>query len=83
MNEKVTILDRKEIEILGATRVIASTAKEAVIEIEGGIITVSGNNLEVTKLDLDNREVKFSGQINNVKFSDKREKVGLLKRIFK
>ncbi len=83
MNEKVTILDRKEIEILGATRVIASTAKEAVIEIEGGIMTVSGNNLEVTKLDLDNREVKFSGQINNVKFSDKREKVGLLKRIFK
>mgnify|MGYP001625284883 CR=1 FL=1 len=83
MNEKVTILDRKEIEILGATRVIASTAKEAVIEIEGGIMTVAGNNLEVTKLDLDNREVKFSGQINNVKFSDKREKVGLLKRIFK
>lgn len=83
MNEKVTILDRKEIEILGATRVIASTAKEAVIEIEGGIMTVSGNNLEVTKLDLDNREVKFSGQINNVKFFDKREKVGLLKRIFK
>ena len=83
MNEKVTILDRKEIEILGATRVIASTAKEAVSEIEGGIMTVSGNNLEVTKLDLDNREVKFSGQINNVKFSDKREKVGLLKRIFK
>ena len=83
MNEKVTILDRKGIEILGATRVIASTAKEAVIEIEGGIMTVAGNNLEVTKLDLDNREVKFSGQINNVKFSDKREKVGLLKRIFK
>lgn len=83
MNEKVTILDRKEIEIIGATRVTASTAKEAVVEIDGGMLTISGNNLEVTKLDLDNHEVKFSGQINDVKFSERREKVGLLKRIFK
>lgn len=83
MNEKVTILDRKEIEIIGATRVTTSTAKEAVVEIDGGMLTISGNNLEVTKLDLDNNEVKFSGQINDVKFSERHEKVGLLKRIFK
>lgn len=83
MNEKVTIINRNEIEAQGATRVIASTAKEAVVEIEGGVMTITGANLEVTKLDLDNKEVKFSGIISNVKFSERREKVGLIKRIFK
>lgn len=83
MNEKVTIINRNEIEVQGATRVIASTAKEAVVEIEGGVMTITGANLEVTKLDLDNKEVKFSGIISNVKFSERREKVGLIKRIFK
>ena len=83
MNEKVTIINRNEIEVQGATRVIASTAKESVVEIEGGVMTITGANLEVTKLDLDNKEVKFSGIISNVKFSERREKVGLIKRIFK
>ena len=83
MNEKVTIINRNEIEVQGATRVIATTAKESVVEIEGGVMTITGANLEVTKLDLDNKEVKFSGIISNVKFSEKREKVGLIKRIFK
>lgn len=83
MNEKVTIINRNEIEVQGATRVIASTAKEAVVEIEGGVMTITGVNLEVTKLDLDNKEVKFGGIISNVKFSERREKVGLIKRIFK
>ncbi len=83
MNEKVTIVNRNEIEIQGANRVIASTAKEAVVELENGVMVISGNNLEVTKLDLENKEVKFSGTISNVKFTEKHEKVGLLKRLFK
>ena len=83
MNEKVTIVNRNEIEIQGANRVIASTAKESVVELENGVMVISGNNLEVTKLDLENKEVKFSGTISNVKFTEKHEKVGLLKRLFK
>lgn len=83
MNEKVTIVNRNEIEIQGSNRVIASTAKEAVVELENGVMVISGNNLEVTKLDLENKEVKFSGTISNVKFTEKHEKVGLLKRLFK
>ena len=83
MNEKVTIVNRNEIEIQGANRFIASTAKEAVVELENGLMVISGNNLEVTKLDLENKEVKFSGAISNVKFTEKHEKVGLLKRLFK
>ena len=83
MSEKIIIQDRNITEITGATRVIASTAKEAVVELENGTVILSGNNLLLTKLDLDNLELKFSGIITNLKFSDKREKVGLLKRIFK
>lgn len=83
MNEKVTITNRSEIEIQGANRVIASTSKEAVVEIENSTLVISGNNLEVTKLDLENHIVKFSGTITNVKFAEKHEKTSFLKRLFK
>ena len=70
--------------IKGANRVISSTPTQAVVETSTNSIIISGNNLEVKKLDLDNHEVTFSGKITNLKFSSPSgPKQPLLKRIFK
>ncbi len=83
MNEKITIFNRNEIELIGANKVTASTQKEAVVELENGVAVISGENLEVVNLNLESKEVKFTGIITGVKFEHKKEKIGLLKRIFK
>ncbi len=83
MNDLVTIENQKQITIKGATKVLSSTQNQSVVEVEGSTLVVSGSNLEVKKLDLDNKEVVFSGNISSLKFNNKAEKQPFLKRIFK
>lgn len=81
--ERIIIDDRKSIIINGATKVISTTQTQAIVEIEDTNLLVSGTNIEVIKLDLNNKEVEFAGNINSVKYLSKTEKTPLLKRIFK
>lgn len=81
--ETILIEDRKKIAIKGATKVVSSTDTQAVVEVGGGNVLISGTNIEVTKLDLENKEVSFSGTINGIKYTQKAEKTNLLKRLFK
>ncbi len=81
--ENICIEDRKKITINGATKVLSSTSTQAVVEVGDCNIVISGTNIEVTKLDLDNKEVIFSGNINSIKYTTKQEKTNLIKRLFK
>ena len=81
--ESICIEDRKKLTIKGATKVISATDSQAVVEIGGSNVVISGTNIEVTKLDLDNKEVCFSGNINGLKYAQKTEKVNIIKRLFK
>lgn len=81
--ESLCIEDRKKLILTGATKVISSTSTQAVVEVGDANIVISGTNIEVTKLDLDNKTVTFSGNINSVKYTAKTEKTSLLKRMFK
>ena len=81
--ESITIEDRKKLSILGATKVISSTNTQAVVEVSGSSLVISGNNIEVIKLDLDNKQVVLSGNIGAVKYVTKTEKQPIFKRLFK
>lgn len=81
--ENICIEDRKKITIDGATKVLSSTSNQAVVEVGDCSIVIAGTNIEVTKLDLDNKEVIFSGNINSIKYTTKQEKTNLIKRLFK
>lgn len=81
--ENICIEDRKKITIDGATKVLSSTSNQAVVEVGDCSIVIAGTNIEVTKLDLDNKEVVFSGNINSIKYTTKQEKTNLIKRLFK
>ena len=83
MEDKVIIDSRKLITIFGATKVISSTLTQAVVEINDATMIISGSNMEVVKLNLDDKEVEFSGEIKEVKYSHKQEKTSFMKRISK
>ena len=83
MSNFISIENQNNININGATKVVSSTQNQAVVESEETSIIISGSDLEVKKLDLDNKEVSFSGKITNIKFSSYSQKLPLLKRIFK
>lgn len=81
--ESICIEDRKKLTISGATKVVSATDTQAVVEVGGTNVVISGSDIEVTKLDLDNKSVCFSGNINGVKYTQKVEKGNFVKRLFK
>ncbi len=84
MSESVFIEDNNSISIKGAKKVVSSTQNQAVVETSTTTIVITGANIEVKKLDLDNEMVVFCGKTSNVKFSSLGgSKQPLLKRIFK
>ena len=50
--------------IKGATKVISSTQGSACVETDENSIVASGQNIEVKKLNLDEKEVCFSGNFS-------------------
>lgn len=83
MEEKIVLDNRKVLSILGATRVVSSTSTQAVVEVLDTNILIQGSELEVVKLNLDEKEVEFSGNITSFKYLAKKEKISFFKRIFK
>lgn len=81
--ESVTIENRSFIILTGATKMISSTETQSVVEVGDSNIVITGQNLEITKLDLENKEVNIKGTINSLKYSKKAEKTSLIKRLFK
>ena len=70
--------------IKGATKVVSSTTSQAVVEMGEKCVVLSGEKIEVKKLNLEEGEVCFEGEFLNIKFTHSSGKKGsLLKRIFK
>ncbi len=81
--ESILIEDRKKLTLIGALKVVSATNTQAVVEVANNNVVISGSNIEVTKLNLDNKEVCFSGNIVGVKYMQKAEKGNFIKRLFK
>ena len=81
--ENITIENRNQMSITGATKMISSTDNQSVVEVGDCNIIISGQNLEITKLDLENKQVNIKGIINSLKYSQKKEKNNIFKRLFK
>ena len=72
------------LQIKGATKIISSTQTQAIVETSDNGIIISGTEIEVKKLNLDEQEVIIGGKFTNLKFGNLNvKKQPLLKRIFK
>lgn len=70
------------LQIQGAKKVLSCTPTQAVVAADKKII-ISGNSIEVKKLNLENEEICLAGVFSNIKFAAEEEKKSFLKRIFK
>ena len=77
-------LEGNLLEIKGATKVLSSTQTQAIVEADQKCFILSGNNIEVKQLNLDECVVCFYGDWSSIKIGcSKKEKPPFLKRIFK
>jgi len=83
MESKITIENRKNISIVGVTKV--KTALETKIEVEmceNDFASILGSDMHITKLDLTNNLLDVSGNINSLSFGKGIGKKNLIKKVF-
>ena len=81
--KNLSLNNQNELDISGAKKIISCSPNQAVVDTDTKRIILSGNQIEVKKLDLENFEVLFQGSFQNVKIIDHGEKKSIIKRIFK
>lgn len=80
---KLLHLEGESLILQGVTKVISSSQSQTVLQCGEQVIVLTGNNIEVKKLELETGEVCLQGNFSNIKLSTKSEKQPFLKRIFK
>lgn len=80
-NSKIILENRNTLALNGVEKADVAT-KQSFSCICGGVpLQISGENLEVVKLDISQGIVELKGEINSLKFD--KEKKNILKRLFK
>ena len=83
MENKVCLINRKNLSLTGIEKVVGINENSLLANVEGGVLSVSGQNMEVKRLDVESGNLEIEGKIDSIKYLDKKEKLSLLKRIFK
>lgn len=82
MEHTLNLVDRKFLTITGVEKVVSVKPDLLQVKTSAGDMVVSGQNIEVTKLDLEQHTINLSGKFDTVKYSEN-NKTPLLKKIFK
>ncbi|MBQ7880760.1 MAG: hypothetical protein IJ358_02845 [Clostridia bacterium] len=78
----LTITDRKHLSITGVDKVISVKPDLVQLKSNNGDIVITGQNIEVTKLDLNEHTLTLNGKFDSIKYLEN-NKTPLLKKIFK
>lgn len=79
----LTLINRNDLSISGVNKVISFSPTQIILVALDCEIQITGEQMQTTKLDETNGELVVQGLINSIKWNEKKEKVGLIKRIFK
>ena len=79
----VSIENRERITLSGIVRVDSFDESEVCARCENSGVAVYGQNLHISRLDLDNGVMVVDGFINGVEYSDTESKGGIFSRLFK
>nr|WP_296006558.1 YabP/YqfC family sporulation protein [uncultured Blautia sp.] len=87
ITHRLQISERKKGSFTGVRDVNSFDEKEISLVIEGSVLTVQGEGLHVTRLDLEKQEVDIQGKVDSLIYSQGTAKSkggeGMLKRLFR
>lgn len=79
----VTIDNRKRIMLTGVLEVVSSQDKTVICKVAGKIVFISGKELRVSKLSLEEGLLIVDGEIDGLTYKDATSGKSFMKRIFK
>ena len=78
----LTLINRNTLSVTGVDKVISVKPDLLQLKTTAGDMVVNGQDIEVTKLDLEQHTINLTGKFDNIKYSEN-NKTPLLKKIFK
>lgn len=78
----LTLTNRNALNITGVDKVVSVKPDLLQLKSNSGDIVITGQNMEVTKLDLDSHTLSLTGKFDSIKYLEN-TKTPLLKKIFK
>lgn len=82
-NHIVTIENNKKAIITGVVEVVSSTDKSVVAKTDVSLFQISGENLRVSKLVLEEKLCHIDGDIYKLEYNKQIQKKNIFKRLFK
>ncbi|MBQ7308170.1 MAG: YabP/YqfC family sporulation protein [Clostridia bacterium] len=82
MENKIVLENRKILSVTGVTKVKTATETNVELILEEDNLVITGNEMHITKFDLDSKIAEVTGEITSMKFG-KVVKGNLLKKVFK
>ena len=79
----ISIENRLRTVITSVTEVISATEKMVNLKLEESMLQVSGEDLHINKLSVDEKILILDGLINEIKYTNKTPTKSFIKRIFK
>lgn len=80
-NHALTLENREKCVMTGISEVLSYSPGEIALASDGGRLTVTGENLKITKYNEHDGSLSFTGKVSAIRYDAK--KVPVLKRIFK
>ncbi len=82
-NHTLTLLNRESLSLSGICEVVSVSEKNLVCNLKNGNLIIFGENLKVTKLDVESGKVELSGKVDSIKYSGSKSKEKFFKKLFK
>ena len=84
-NEKrgALALENDNLAVTSVSKVISSGDKSIVLMQNKETLTITGEGLSVTEINLDSGRLSATGRVKEIRFSETLTKAGLIKKIFK
>lgn len=81
MDSTITLTNQTNLFLSGVDNVISVCPKEVILTLSGQKLCVLGENMEIQRLDLENKILIIDGLVTLIKYQAKKQ--GLIKRMFK
>ena len=82
-NSKITITDRQQTLISGVEKIFEASETKMLMRVAGSNMIMLGQQLSISKLDVDAGMLEVNGRVDELKYTEIKEKTNLIKKIFK
>ena len=80
---EIILKDRKLLSVTGVKDVNAFTEESVILTLETSSLVVRGENLHISKLDLESGEVDVDGKVNSLQYIKENQDKSFLKRLLR